>query len=309
MAKTRNDFIDRLQYVGLRIVSMAMHCWPIEANLRVARWIGDLMWLVDKKHRERAMGNLRRSFPDMPESERERIARQSMQQLFMLFVEIMFTTKLMHIDTFANYVELNEFSEVLGTLLQQNAGMIMLTAHYGNWEICGYALATLGFAMTSIARPLDNIYVNKWLLGVREKQGQRIVDKKGATDEITAALDARGTVGIIADQSAGPKGLFVDFFGRKASTYKSIGLLAMEYKTPIVIGYARRIEDRFRFKMGIEDIIYPADWQQQEDPLRYITQRYTKAIEDFIRTDPGQYLWVHRRWKTRPKGEAPEAFD
>jgi KDO2-lipid IV(A) lauroyltransferase len=151
--------------------------------------------------------------------------------------------------------------------------------------------------------------VNDWLLGVRERMGQRIVDKKGATMEVGPILDQGGTVAFIADQNAGAKGMFVDFFGRKASTYKSIGLLAMRYDVPVVIGYARRIKDRFRFEVGVQDIIYPADWKAQDDPLRYVTQRYTKAIEDSVRPDPGQYLWVHRRWKTRPKGEEPEKFD
>ena len=79
----------------------------------------------------------------------------------------------------------------------------------------------------------------------------------------------------------------------------------------MVIGYARRINDRFHFQVGVQDVIFPEEWKAAsvEDPLRYITQRYTKAIEDMVRVDPGQYLWVHRRWKTRPKGETPEAFD
>lgn len=309
MAKPRNDLIDRLQYVGLRLFHMAMTCWPVDLNLQVARMLGDVMYAVDRKHRERALGNLRRSFPDLPEPQRRAMARRSMQQLFMLFVEVLFTTRLVRLDSVAKYIELGEMSDVLRLLLKRDQGVIMLTGHYGNWEILGYALATLGFETTSVARPLDNPYVNDWLLGVREKMGQRIIAKKGATEEVTEALARHGAVGFIADQNAGPKGIFVDFFGRKASTYKSIGLLAMEYKVPVVIGYARRIQDRFRFELGAQDIIWPADWENQPDPLRYITQRYTKAIEDFVRKDPGQYLWVHRRWKTRPKGEAPEAFD
>jgi len=267
------------------------------------------MYAVDRKHRERALGNLRRSFPDMPEAMREVMARRSMQQLFMLFIEVLFTTRLIRIDTWANYCELNNFQEVLHLLLKRNQGVIMLTGHYGNWEILGYVLATLGFQTTSIARPLDNTYVNDWMMGIREKKGQKIISKKGATDEVTAVLDNHGAVGFIADQNAGPKGIFVDFFGRKASTYKSIGLLAMQYKVPVVIGCARRKNDRFQFVLEAQDIIYPADWQNETDPLRYITQRYTKGIEDFIAKDPGQYLWVHRRWKTRPKGEAAESFD
>jgi KDO2-lipid IV(A) lauroyltransferase len=271
--------------------------------------LGDIMYLVDKRHRKRAMENLRHSFPDMPEEQRRRVARESMRQLFEFFVEMLFTTRLVRLETWRKYVELDNFQKTLELLLDAKRGLILLTGHYGNWEILGYVLATLGFATTSVARPLDNPYVNEYVLGVRQRKGQRIVDKFGATGEITAILERGGTVGFIADQNAGSKGLFVDFFGRKASTYKSIGLLAMTYETPVVIGYARRLGGGFRFRVAAQDIIYPEDWRNQGDPLKYITQRYTKAIEDFVRQEPGQYLWVHRRWKSRPKGEAPLAHD
>jgi KDO2-lipid IV(A) lauroyltransferase len=264
---------------------------------------------VDKKHRERALGNLRRSFPHMPQRERELMARRSMQQLVMLGVDVIFTTRLVHIDTWRKYVRLINFHDTLGLLLKKNQGLIMLTGHYGNWEILGYLLATLGFNTTSIARPLDNPYVNDWLLGVRERKGQRIIAKSGATSEVIEVLTNKGAVGFIADQNAGSKGVFVDFFGRKASTYKSIALLAMQYEVPVVIGYARRHGEKFRFTVGVQDIIYPEDWKDQPDALRYVTQRYTKALEDVIRVEPGQYLWIHRRWKTRPKGEEPERYD
>jgi KDO2-lipid IV(A) lauroyltransferase len=245
----------------------------------------------------------------MPEPRRREMAERSMQHLVMLGVEVLFTTRLIRLDTYTRYVELHNFRQTLDLLVRNERGLIMLTGHYGNWEVLGYVLATLGFPTTSIARPLDNPYVSDYVFGVREKTGQRIIAKKGATEEVTGVLERKGAVGFIADQNAGTKGLFVDFFGRKASTYKSIGLLAMEYDVPVVIGYARRIGDRFRFQVGVQDVIYPADWKSQDDPLRYITQRYTKGIEDFVGADPGQYLWVHRRWKTRPKGETPEAFD
>jgi len=306
MAKERNDLLDRLVYFALRLVAMALHCFPVNLNLKTAKLIGDIMYAVDRRHRERALGNLRRSFPNMSERQRRVLARRSMQHLVMLGIEVLFTTRLIRLETYAHYCELVNMQDAM---LDPDRGLIMLTGHYGNWEILGYVLATFGFETTSIARPLDNPYVNDWVMGVRERQGQRIIDKKGATTEVTDLLEQGKAVGFIADQNAGPKGMFVDFFGRQASTYKSIGLLAMQYKTPVVIGYARRIKDRFQFKVGVQEIIQPADWADQPDPLRYITQRYTHAIEQMVGDDPGQYLWVHRRWKTRPKGEEPEAFD
>jgi KDO2-lipid IV(A) lauroyltransferase len=308
MAKPRNQLSDFAQYVALRLVSMMMHCWPVALNLRLAGLIGDILYRVDRRHRERAEGNLRRSMPELPDRVRRDLARRSMRHLIELFVEVLFTTRLVRVDTFTRYFELGDFGPGLSLLTKRKGGLIMLTGHYGNWEVLGYALATLGFPTTSVARPLDNPYINHWLLGVREKRGQRIIAKTGATDDVTQELERGGVVGFIADQNAGPKGIFVDFFGRKASTYKSIGLLALQYEVPVVIGYARR-QGPFRFSIGVQDVIHPQDWADQPDPLRYVTQRYTKAIEDFVRADPGQYLWAHRRWKSRPKGEAPEQFD
>jgi KDO2-lipid IV(A) lauroyltransferase len=309
MAKPRNDLIDRLQYVGLRVGSMLMHCWPVDLNLKLARMVGDFIYTIDKRHRQRAIYNLKHGFPDLREREVEKLARRSMQNLFMFFVEVLFTTRLIRIDTWTRYIQLENFREVLEMLVRKQHGLIMLTGHFGNFEISNYVLGTLGFETTAIGRPLDNRYVNEWLMGVRERQGGKIIAKKGATEEVTGVLEQRGVVGFVADQNAGSKGIFVDFFGRKASTYKSIGLLAMEYNLPVVVGYARRVNDRFQFVVGVQDIIRPGDWALEQDPLRYITQRYTRAIEDFVRKDAGQYWWVHRRWKTRPKGEEPEKYD
>jgi KDO2-lipid IV(A) lauroyltransferase len=309
LATSWQNFLHWIVYVAVRLVSVALHAFPVDLNLQTAKLLGNIMYAIDKKHRDRAMANLRRSFPEKSEAECQALARRSMQQMVMLFVEVLFTTRLIRVDTWTKYVQLENFHDVQEMLLRRERGMIMLTGHYGNWEILGYVLATLGFHTVSIARPLDNPYVSKFLFGVREKTGQRIIAKKGATPEITAALDKKLTVAFIADQNAGSKGMFVDFFGRLASTYKSIGLLAMEYEVPVVIGYARRIDDRFHFQAGPQDVIYPQDWKDQPDPLRYITQRYTKAIEDIVRADPGQYWWVHRRWKSRPKGETAEKYD
>jgi KDO2-lipid IV(A) lauroyltransferase len=307
--KPRKDWMDRIQYYALRFVSAALHCWPVNTNLRTAKLLGDMLYRFDRRHRERALANLRRSFPQLSEKQRERLARRSMQEIPMLGVEVLFTTRLVRLDTWSRYVELENFRDVLALLLRRDQGLILLTAHYGNFEILGYVLALLGFPTSSIARPLDNKYISDWLFGVRERLGQKVIIKKGATEEVVQVLDQKGAVGFVADQNAGSKAIFVDFFGRKAATYKSIGLVAMQYEVPIVVGYARRLRDRFHFQVGAQDIIYPDDWKRQDNPLHYITQRYTSAIENFIRKDPSQYWWVHRRWKTRPKGEPPEPYD
>jgi len=289
---------------------MTMQCWPPGFNYFFAKRVGDIMYLFDRRHRNRAMANLRNSFPKASEASLKIWARDSMRQLICLGVDVIWTTRLVKPDNFDHFVEMGDFRQALELLLSKHKGLILITGHYGNWEILGYVLATLGCPTVSVARPLDNPLINEFVLGVRERKGQKIIDKKGATNDVTAALSNGGMVGFIADQNAGPKGIFVDFFGRKASAYKSIGLLAMQYNVPIVVGYARRTrEDAFKFNIGTQDVIYPVDWQDKPDTLLYITQRYTKAIEDFVTAEPGQYLWVHRRWKTRPKNEQPGLYD
>ena len=166
-------------------------------------------------------------------------------------------------------------------------------------------MAALGFPNSAVARPLDNPYLNEYLLGVRQKNGMTILDKAGATTEIEPLLARKGAVGFIADQDAGRRGCFVDFFGRKASTYKSIALLAMSHNVPIVVGYGRRLDEQYHFALGVRRVIHPEDWADKDDPMFWITQEYTKALEEIIRTAPEQYLWGHRRWKHRPKGEEP----
>ena len=180
---------------------------------------------------------------------------------------------------------------------------IFITGHCGNWELLGYSLAVMGYPLHALARPLDNPLLNRWVMGMREDRGLRIITKWGAMPILQQILGAGGWIAFIADQNAGDQGLFVPFFGSLASSYKSIGLLAMRYNIPIVAGFARRLDGRFRYELSCTDFITPDDWANRDDPLFYITARFNHAMEQMIRSAPEQYLWVHRRWKSRPRHE------
>ena len=179
----------------------------------------------------------------------------------------------------------------------------MVTGHLGNWEVLGYLLGVIGLRLHAVFRPLDNPLISDWLFGIRQRRGLQLITKWGASQQMLDVLDDGGILGFIADQNAGDNGLFVPFFGRLASTYKSIGLLALKQNVPIVCGSARRIDQSFQYEITVGDIIYPQQWQTQPDPLYYITARYMRAIEMMIRECPDQYLWMHRRWKSRPRHE------
>ncbi len=314
--KQRNKVVDYLVYLALRVLVMIFHLFPIDANLRTSRWIGSVMWLIinrnipvlnkilKRKHREQIMDNLHHALGDIyTEAQLEEIAKQSCENLVMFAMEFLFTVRLISRYTWHRYITLKNFEPALKVLLE-NRGAIMLTGHYGNFELTGYLLATLGFEMVAVMRPLDNPYLNRYIVDVREQHGLSLLYKKGAAANMEKTIQDGSILSFIADQDAGRKGVFVDFFGRKASTYRSIALVAREMKVPIIVGGSRRTSrDKFRHEVELEEIIYPSDWQGQADEVEYITQRFSLALERMIRKEPGQYLWLHRRWKTRPPEE------
>jgi len=291
-----------LAYVALRAVVTILYCFPIRWNLRFACFLGRLMWRHYGRGRERALANLRAAYPEKDEAWYEQTGRRSFEQIVMLVIDVLFTPRLVDRDNWQQYSTYHNI-ERAKWLMQGGQGLIFVTAHYANFEIIGYLLGVFGFRVYSIARPLDNQFINRWLYSVRERRGQRIIDKKGATERMEQIVAEHGTLCFIADQDAGRKGVFVDFFGRKASTYKSIALLAIQYNMPIGVGWSRRRGNDFYFDIGLSRLIMPSEWADKDDPLTWITQEYTRAIEEFIREDPSQYWWLHRRWKTRPREE------
>jgi len=303
--KKAHPIRDWLLYAAVRILTIFLHLFHVEANLRFACFLGDLLWKYYARGRRRALDNLRAGFPEKSEEWIEQTGRRSFQQLAMLAIDVLVMPRLVKKHSSRRYARLKK-GEYPKWLMKEGKGLIMVTAHYGNFEIIGYLMSLFGFDIYSVARPLDNKYLNRFLYGVRQRHGLKLVDKKGAAELMPRIIEQGSTLGFIADQDAGRKGVFVDFFGRKASTYKSIGLLAITYNLPIAVGYSRRIGDRFFFEIAMTRIIFPHEWADQEDPLTWVTAEYTKAIEAFVREDPTQYWWLHRRWKTRPKEELQE---
>ncbi len=305
--KRHNPVLDWLLYAAVRILVIFLYLFDVETNLRFACFLGDLLWKHYRRGRERALENLRASFPEKSEDWIQATGRRSFEQLVMLTIDILFTPRLVRKHNWRQYSWFCKGSEQVKWMMHERKGLLMVTAHYGNFEIIGYMMGLFGFDTVSIARPLDNKYLNRFLYRVRERRGQKLIDKKGASEMMPSLIQQGSTLGFIADQDAGRKGVFVDFFGRKASTYKSIGLLAITYNLPIVVGCSRRVGNRFFFEMASTRIILPHEWADKDDPLTWVSAEYTKAIEAFVREDPTQYWWLHRRWKTRPKEERKAA--
>lgn len=299
----RSRLTDWLAYAAVRVFSMVVQVFPIDLNLRTARWMGWVWYHVLPRHRQRAAGHLRMAYGTaLSERDARRLALASMQQMTMMAMEVLCTPRLVSEWTWARHVKLRNLGEALEILLD-GRGAIMCTGHYGNWELLGHTLAAVGLRLTAVMRPLDNPYLNEFLLERRQERGLSLLYKKGAARSADELLRQGQTLCFIADQNAGHKGMFVDFFGVKASTYKSIGLLAMRHEVPVIVGCARRLSPRFEYEIVVNRIIRPEEWKAQPDELRWLTQEYTRAIESFVREAPEQYLWIHRRWKSRPRDE------
>ncbi|MCO6438306.1 MAG: hypothetical protein J5J06_14520 [Phycisphaerae bacterium] len=292
-----------LIYVLVRCVIALMQCFPIEWNLHTARLLARCWAAIMPRHRERAVQHLRMAYgSSLPHGDIERLADACLASTTMFAVEVLCMPRRITASTWARYVRLVNFEGLLEQIVS-GRGCILVTGHYGSFELLGHVMAALGLPVTAVMRPLDNKYLNGWLVRTRRLRGLELLDKKGAALRSRTVLENGGMIGFIGDQDAGRKGVFVDFFGHAASTYKSIGLLAMATRRPVAIGCARRVGWKAQYDFVVQRVIMPEEWEAQDDPLRWITQAYTAGIEQFVREAPGQYLWIHRRWKTRPKAE------
>jgi KDO2-lipid IV(A) lauroyltransferase len=218
----------------------------------------------------------------------------------MMIMELLHTPRKIHLTNWRKYVSLVGHEPTLDRLITGEP-IILLTGHYGNWELAGYLFGLYGFPTHSVARTLDNPYLDRFLRSFRERTGQKLIPKSGGYDQIVKVLQSGKALSMLADQDAGQRGLFVEFFGRPASTHKAIALLAIEHQAPVVVGVARRVGPGFRYEIRSADVIEPGEFTGTADDARLLTQRYTKALEQLIRQDPSQYLWLHRRWKHQPQ--------
>jgi KDO2-lipid IV(A) lauroyltransferase len=307
---------DAATYATIRGVVGTLGALPVGMNMALMRRIAEVFAhsRFNRNRADRARENLRWCFPDWTEEQVERATVDAYKHLFSLAAEAIATPSRITAETWAHYIELGQVRDALRVMLDRPP-CILVTAHSGNWEVIGFALGLLGFRVHAVYRPLDMRAADRWVREVRSARGLFLLDKFGAMRQAPGIMTRGEMLAFTADQNAGARGMFVPFFDRLTSTYKSIGLLAMQYNAPIVCGHALRIgkhgpevpeslnDQTFRYRVHVEDIILPEDWAGQPDPLFYITSRYRNAIERMVLASPSQYLWMHRYWKARPPHE------
>ena len=302
----------RAEYATFRTVAAVLAALPAPATAAAcgaaARFVCVLPPKWTRGHVARE--NLRVAFPDLSEAEAEDRVRGMWAHLFRLIAEIaQLDRKLRR----ANQADVFTFVNRDETVRAVNSGrpVIVLGGHYGNWEVAAAAFGAFGVPVSLVARDLDNPLIHDWFAAKRRSSGGRLISKRGGGGEVTEVLEAGGVVGLLADQDAGSKGQFVPFFGKDASTFKSIALLAREYDALILVGYARRLPDApadrwVRFEVGTEAVLDPRDFTAAS-ALKDLTAAYTAALERAVRKSPEQYFWVHRRWKSVPKPRGRKA--
>ncbi|HWY42113.1 MAG TPA: lysophospholipid acyltransferase family protein [Candidatus Sulfotelmatobacter sp.] len=185
-------------------------------------------------------------------------------------------------------------------------GVLILTGHIGAWEVSSFAHAVYGFPMHYLARPLDNARLDQFVNRYRGFSGNQPIYKNESARAVLRVLNSGGLVGILADQNTLPEeGAFVEFFGKPACTTTGIARLALHTGAPVVPGYAVWDATSRKYKLRFDPAVELAETGNQEQDIFENTQRFAKIIEAIIRKYPDQWVWVHARWKTRPKGEPP----
>ena len=189
---------------------------------------------------------------------------------------------------------------------KQGKGVLILTGHIGAWELSSFAHALYGYPLHFMARPLDNQRIDALVNSYRCASGNRAIFKNESARVMLKILKDAGTIGILADQNTMPdEAVFVDFFGKPASTTTGIARVALHTDAAVVPGYAVWDESIQKYRLRFEPAMDLVRTGDVERDVRENTQRFTKVIEDIIRKYPDQCVWVHGRWSVRPKGEPP----
>ena len=285
-------------YFAIRLFVCLLQALRIETCARLARSLAWLAMHLIPLRRGLVDENLRHAFPEMSAEDRRRTARRMWEHLFLMVAEIAHFPRKVHDTNWRDYICFKNEAPMMREFFR-NRPRVFVSGHYGNFELAGYTMGLFGFPTFTVARTLDNPYLDRWVNHFRASKGQYILPKRGSAGEVAELLEGRGTLGVLADQHAGPKGCWVDFFGRPASTHKAIAVFALTNNAPLMVGYARRLGRPMRFEMALETVAEPSTMDPALRDVKSLTQWYSDVLETIIRRTPEQYWWVHNRWRDR----------
>ncbi|MBQ3389176.1 MAG: lysophospholipid acyltransferase family protein [Thermoguttaceae bacterium] len=292
---------DLAVYTAARLVIAVVGIFSMDQCRTLAAFLAWLFTDLIPIRRKTLHENLHAAFPDLSRREEKRLIRRMWEHLFLMGGEFFAARRMFHKEGWCRWVEAGQAQEMVRLFFKKRP-LIMVTGHFGNFEIGGYTLGLLGYPTFSVARRLDNPYLDRYIGRLRAETGQYIIDKNEGFEDILRVIEGNGRLAFLADQSAGEKGCWVDFFSRPASAYKAMALLSLQYSAPILVCDVSRVNNtpmRFRIEpLGYYD---PLDPPEGLETVFEITQWFTSLLEQRIRRNPEQYWWLHRRWKTYGK--------
>jgi KDO2-lipid IV(A) lauroyltransferase len=293
----RNKFTNLVEYIPLRIAIGIVDILPIKVSLALSKGVGVLAWWALPNRRKLAINNILLAGVTDDKKEARRIARKSIVSFSMLTIESLAASKLITPDTFDKYIDVSEVSpEVEKTLKNPDTGVILCSAHLGNWEISGHAIS-FWKRLIAVARTLDNPYAQRLLEKRNPRRNIEIVAKHSADrGALLRPLRNGMLLGLISDQHANSHRVVADFMGVPAWTLTSTARLHLATRCLIVCGVAVRTGVmKFKIITTGPFVFEPTD--DKEADILKITQAMNKELEKFIRQYPEQYLWAHKRWR------------
>ena len=294
----------RLEYAPVWLFVKVMGVLPRWAVRAKGISIGLLFYLLHARLRRVGMRNLEIAFPEMPRRERRRIVRRLFVHLgrqlaeFCLFPR--YTTE--NVSRVAVYDGFENFDAARA----RGKGVIFLTGHFGGWEVGSFVHSLHGNPIQIVVRPLDNPYLDAFVDRYRTLHGNSTFGKQDFARGLLSAMKAGATVGILMDQNVTPPGgVFVDFFGQLACTASGIARVAQRTDAAVVPGFTIWDKALGKYRIRFDPALELARTGDDEKDAVTNTALFTKVIERYAREYPEQWLWVHRRWKTRPEGAPP----
>jgi Kdo2-lipid IVA lauroyltransferase/acyltransferase len=295
---------DWIEYAAAWLGLKAMGLLPRQAARFVGAAFAAIAYRVRTPLRKAAQTNLQIAFPELRERKRDEIIRRMVRQVGWMAAEFSQLPKysreniekVVVIDGFENY----------DAAKRRGKGVLFLTGHMSAWELSSFAHALYGYPLHFLVRPVSNRRVDALVNRYRCLSGNKPIDKNKSARAILKVLGEAGTVGILMDHNTSlDEGVFVNFFGVPASTSSGLARLALRTDAAVVPGFLLWDASRRKYRLRFEPAVELSRTSNEEADVRENTQRFTRVIEDFIREHPDQWLWVHKRWKTRPPGDPP----
>jgi Kdo2-lipid IVA lauroyltransferase/acyltransferase len=291
-----------LEYATARTLLTGLGLMPRTAAVAMGRGAAGLFYLFGGRLRRTGERNLKLAFPELSATERSRILRASFQSLGRLlgeFSQLPRTTP----TTLRRFIHC-EGLENLEAAQRRGHGVILFTGHLGSWELSSFALSAFGYPMSFLVRRMDNPKIEPLVDRTRTRFGNRSIDKRAAARPMLRTLREGGTLGLLVDLNTLPhEGVFVDFFGIPASTTASLATLALRTGAAVLPVFVPWDAERQRFVLRIDPPLEIASTGEMESDVRKLTAQFTSVIETYVRRYPEQWLWIHKRWNTRPEGE------